>query len=319
MRQQAPHHWNVYGDSPRRDGLKVLRTPEDRFTEITTFDYEPHYTDIFGLWMHHVAVGPTEGAPVLLLHGEPTWCFLYRRMLPMFATAGQRAIAPDFIGFGRSDKPAGRSAYSYQAHLDWMHAWLEELDLREITLVCQDWGALIGLRLLAEHPERFARVIVSNGFLPTGDRRPPWPFFVWQLFARWSPWFPAGRIVQVGTVTRLPPAIIAAYNAPFPNEAYKAGARAFPQLVPTCPDDPAAPANRLAWDRLRGWTKPFLTAFTDRDPFFRGLDRVLQRHVPGAKGQLHVVLRGGGHFVQEDCGPELAQVTLDFIAKTAHF
>jgi haloalkane dehalogenase len=282
--QEAAHHWDVYGDLPRRDGLRVLRTLDERFAELPGFDYEPHYTDIFTLRMHHVEVGPTESAPLLLLHGEPTWCFLYRRMLLVFAAAGQRAMTPDFIGFGRSDKPAERSAYSYQAHVDWMQAWLEQLDLSEITLVCQDWGSLIGLRLIAEHPERFARVIVSNGFLPTGDRRPPWPFFVWQLFARWSPLFPAGSIVQVGTVTRLPRAVVAAYNAPFPNGSYKAGARAFPQLVPTRPDDPAAPANRQAWGRLRKWTKPFLTAFTDRDPFFRGLDRVLQRMCPVQKG-----------------------------------
>lgn len=298
------------------EGAEVLRTPESRFAGLPDFDYAPHYTEVGGLRLHHVAVGPPTGAPVLLLHGEPTWSFLYRRMLPVFDAVAQRTLAPDLIGFGRSDKPAERRAYTYQAHMDWLRAWIERLDLREITLVCQDWGALLGLRLVAERPERFARVVVANGFLPTGRRRPRWPFFVWQAFARWSPWFPAGRIVQSGCLRRLPPEVIAAYDAPFPSAAYKAGARAFPRLVPTRPGDPAAPVNREAWERLGQWRKPFLTAFTDRDPIFRGLDRVLQRHVPGASGQAHVVLHGG-HFVQEDCGPELARVTLDFIAGTA--
>ena len=292
----------------------VLRTPDERFAGLPDFDYAPHYTEVEGLRMHHVAVGPPAGAPVLLLHGEPTWSFLYRRMLPVFDSAGQRALAPDLIGFGRSDKPAELGAYTYQRHMDWLRSWIETLDLREITLVCQDWGALLGLRLVAEHPERFARVVVANGFLPTGDRRPRWPFFVWQAFARWSPWFPAGRIVRSGCLTRLGRGAVAGYDAPFPSAAYKAGARAFPRLVPTRPDDPAALANRRAWGRLGEWEKPFLTAFTDRDPIFRGLDRILQRHVPGAAGRAHVILHGG-HFVQEDCGPELARVTLDFIER----
>ncbi|HEV2735944.1 MAG TPA: haloalkane dehalogenase [Longimicrobiaceae bacterium] len=297
--------------------MKVLRTPDERFAGLPDFPWAPRYTEVDGLRVHHVEDGPAGADPVLLLHGEPTWSYLYRHMIPVLAGAGHRAVAPDLVGFGRSDKPADRAAYSFRAHVEWMAAWIAAVDLRRITLVCQDWGSLIGLRLVGEHPDRFARVVVANGFLPTGDRRAPPVFRVWQAFARWSPWFPAGVIVQAGTVRRLAPEVRAAYDAPFPEAAYKAGARAFPLLVPLKPDDPATPANRRAWETLRAWDRPFLTAFGDRDPIFRGADRVLQREVPGAAGQPHTVLRGAGHFIQEDRGPELARVVADFVARTA--
>jgi haloalkane dehalogenase len=296
--------------------MRVLRTPEERFAGLRDYPWAPRHTDVDGLRVHHVEARPARADAVLLLHGEPTWSYLYRHMIPVLAGAGHRAVAPDLVGFGRSDKPADRAAYSFRAHVEWMAAWIAAVDLRRITLVCQDWGSLIGLRLVGEHPDRFARVVVANGFLPTGDRGVPAAFRAWQAFARWSPWFPAGLIVQAGTVRRLAPEVRAAYDAPFPGAAYKAGARAFPLLVPLKPDDPATPANRRAWETLRAWDRPFLTAFGDRDPIFRGADRVLQREVPGAAGQPHTVLSGAGHFIQEDRGPELARVVADFIART---
>jgi haloalkane dehalogenase len=261
--------------------------------------------------MAHVETG--EGAPVLMLHGEPTWSFLYRKMIPVFAAAGFRALAPDLVGFGRSDKPAAVGDYSYAAHVSWTRTWIEALDLREITLVCQDWGSLIGLRLAAEHPDRFSRIVVANGFLPVADRPAPLAFRLWRAFARYTPVFPAGRIVQAGTVSHLEPAVLAAYDAPFPSERHKAGARAFPRLVPTHIEDPAVPANRAAWQALGQWQKPFLTAFGKKDPILGWADRALQRHVPGARGQPHRDLADAGHFVQEDAGPELAALAVDWL------
>lgn len=293
----------------------MLRTPDERFAALPEYPWAPRYTEVDGLRIHHVEEGPGDADPVLMLHGEPTWSFLYRRMIPVLAAAGHRAVAPDLVGFGRSDKPADRGAYSYAAHVEWMAGWIAARGLRRITLVCQDWGSLIGLRLVGEHPDLFARVVVANGFLPAGDGILPPVFRVWQAFARWSPWFPVGRIVQVGCAQPLAPGVRAAYDAPFPDAAHKAAARALPSLVPTRPDDPAAPANRRAWEVLRAWEKPLLTAFGDRDPIFRRADRVLQRRVPGAAGQPHTTLRGAGHFIQEDRGPELARVVAEFIAR----
>jgi haloalkane dehalogenase len=234
-------------------------------------------------------------------------------MIPPIASAGLRAIAPDLIGFGKSDKPAAQSNYSYETHVAWMLQLLEELNLRNITLVCQDWGSLIGLRLAAENEERFDRIVLANGGLPTGDQVMPTVFRIWRAFARFSPWFPIGRIVQSGTVSTLPPDVIAAYDAPFPNSKYKAGARAFPKLVPTTPDDPAASANRAAWEVFGKWQKPFLTAFSNRDPITRGADQAFLELVPGAKDQPHTTIRNAGHFLQEDKGPEFAKVVIDFV------
>ncbi|RMF64612.1 MAG: alpha/beta fold hydrolase [Calditrichaeota bacterium] len=297
--------------------MKILRTPEERFQNLPDFPFAPHYIEVDGLRLHYVDEGHGDAPPVLMLHGEPTWSYLYRHMIPVFVRAGLRALAPDNIGFGRSDKPAAVSDYTYQRHVDWIGGWLEQLDLREITLVCQDWGAHIGLRLVAEQPDRFVRVVVANGTLPTGDRAANLAFRLWKLFALYTPKFPVGWIVNAGCVKKLTAAERAAYNAPFPDESYKAGARAFPRLVPVKPTDPAAPANRAAWDVLKRWDKPFLTAFSDGDPIMRGGDREFQRLVPGARNQPHVTIKRAGHFVQEDKGVELAQVTVDFIQKTS--
>ncbi len=284
----------------------VLRTPDERFDALPDHPFAPHYTDVDGLRVHHVDEGPADAPPVLMLHGEPSWSYLYRHMVPVLAGAGLRAVAPDLVGFGRSDKPTDRAAYSYQAHVDWMARWLEAVDLRDVTLVCQDWGSLIGLRLVAEHGDRFARVVVANGFLPTADRRTPPAFHLWRAFALHSPVLPVGRIVDVGCRRRLSKEERRAYDAPFPDRSYKAGARAFPALVPTSPDDPAVPANREAWAALGRWEKPFLTLFGAGDPILGRADRPLQEHVPGAAGQPHDRLPGG-HFVQEDQGAEIAR------------
>jgi haloalkane dehalogenase len=299
--------------------MDVLRTPDDRFAALPGFPFAPHYVEIDDgeggrLRVHHLDEGPRGGHVVLLMHGEPSWCFLYRKMIPVLAAAGLRCIAPDLVGFGRSDKPVERDAYTFARHVEWMRAALfDALDLRDIVLVCQDWGGLIGLRLVGEHPDRFARVVTANTFLPTGDTPPTEAFLGWQRFSQETPTFPVGFIVNGGCTSDLAPDVIAAYDAPFPDETYKAGARQFPMLVPTTPDDPAAAANRRAWEALRAWTKPFLTAFSDSDPITRGGDRAFQRDVPGAKDQPHTTIEGAGHFLQEDRGEELARVVASWV------
>jgi haloalkane dehalogenase len=295
--------------------MDVLRTPDTRFAGLPDFPFEPRYIEVDGLRIHHVEAGPAGADPVLLLHGEPTWSYLYRHIIPVLAGAGHRAVAPDLVGFGRSDKPARREDYTYARLVGWMKDWLAAHDLRRITLVGQDWGSLVGLRLVAEVPERFERIVIANGYLPAGTSPAPVLFRLWQLFAQRTPWFPAGRIVQFGTTTRLPLAVRAAYDAPFPSAAYKVAAQTLPGLAPLSASDPATADNLRAWEALRRWEKPFLTAFSDRDPVFRGADGALQRRIPGAAGQPHTTLRGGGHFLQEDCGPELARVVADFITR----
>ena len=230
--------------------MQSLRTPDERFSNLPDFPFAPHYEEIDDgdggrLRVHYLDEGPRDGRVVLLMHGEPSWCFLYRKMIPVLVDSGFRCIAPDLVGFGRSDKPADRADYTYGRHVEWMRATLfDALDLRDATLACQDWGGLIGLRLVGEHPDRFARVVTANTFLPTGDTPPGKAFLAWQKFSQEAPEFPVGGIVNGGCATDLSPAVIAAYDAPFPDDTYKAGARQFPLLVPTSPDDPAAPANR---------------------------------------------------------------------------
>jgi len=296
--------------------MDILRTPDERFQNLPGYAFEPHYVEVDGVRVHYVDEGPRDAPPVLLLHGEPSWCYLYRKMVPIITAAGHRAVAPDLAGFGRSDKPSRREDYTYQRHVDWMRGLVEALDLRDITLVGQDWGGLIGLRLAAEDEGRFARIVAANTFLPTGDGTPGEAFLRWQTFSQTAPEFHIGRIIQGGTATELPDDVVAAYDAPFPDDTYKAGARQFPALVPTSPDDPAAPANRHAWEVLRRWEKPFLCAFSDGDPITRGGDLAFQAQVPGTKGQPHATIAGGGHFLQEDRGEELARVIVEFLAAT---
>lgn len=293
--------------------MKTLRTPDARFENLPGYDFAANYVEIEAMRMHYVDEGPKDGNVVLLLHGEPSWSYLYRHMIPPLATAGLRVVAPDLIGFGKSDKPARKSDYSYARHVAWMTAFVESLDLGDITLFCQDWGSLIGLRVAAENERRFARIALGNGGLPTGDQEMPRAFLIWRAFALYSPWFPIGKIIQKGTITDLGEDVLAAYDAPFPSSRYKAGARAFPKLVPTEPDDPASDANRAAWEVFGRWQKPFLTTFSNRDPITRGLEVPWQKVVPGARDRQHVKIRNAGHFLQEDRGVELAEVLIEFV------
>jgi haloalkane dehalogenase len=301
--------------------LNVLRTPDDRFGELPGFDFAPHYVEVPSgeeserLRVHYIDEGPPTGAEkILLLHGEPSWCYLYRKMIEPLTSAGFRVIAPDLVGFGRSDKPARRSDYTYARHVEWMRtALFDELELSGLTLIGQDWGGLVGLRLVAEHPDRFRRVVAANTGLPTGDMDMGEAFLAWQKFSQEVPTLPVGRIVGGGCVTEVPAEVIAAYDAPFPDESYKEGARQFPVLVPTRPDDPAADANRRAWEVLREFDKPFLCAFSDRDPITHGADRIFRDVVPGALGQTHPTITEAGHFLQEDKGEDLAHAVIDFV------
>ena len=302
--------------------MKALRTPDERFQNLPGYDFAPHYLDVPDgdggtLRMHYLDEGPRDGQIVLLMHGEPSWCYLYRKMIPGIVAAGHRAIAPDLIGLGRSDKPSEQSDYSFQRHVDWVTSFLTQMDLREVTFFGQDWGAVLGLRVAAENEGRYARIVIGNGGLPTGDRPPNEAFMRWQKFSQTAPQFDIGRIIQNGTAAVLPDDVMAAYDAPFPDDSYKACARIFPSLVPSTPDDPAAEANRRAWEVLMRWEKPFLTAFSDSDPITRGGEHVMQRRIPGAAGQPHVTIEGAGHFLQEDKGEELAGVIVDFIARTS--
>jgi haloalkane dehalogenase len=296
--------------------MDIKRTPDERFHALPAWAYAPHYVDVDGLRIHYVDEGPRDARPVLLLHGEPSWAFLYRTMIPGLVAAGHRVVAPDLVGFGRSDKPASQDDYTYQRHVDWMAAVLGRLDLQRVTLFCQDWGGLIGLRLVAEQAARFARVVASNTGLPTGDQKVSEAFLAWQAFSQSVEALPVGKIIQTGCARPVAPEVIAAYDAPFPDESYKAGARKFPLLVPTRPDDPAADANRAAWRALERFDRPLLTAFSDSDPVTRGAEKPLQARVPGAAGQPHVTIAKAGHFVQEDAGEELAELVVGFIART---
>lgn len=305
--------------------MEIARTPDDRFEALPGWSYAPRYTDIDAadgsgatLRMHHVDEGSTDSAEaVLCLHGEPSWSYLYRTMIPEFVAAGHRVVAPDLVGFGRSDKPTSTADYTYERHVSWLSRWLVDNDLSNLTLVCQDWGGLIGLRLVAAFPERFARVVVANTGLPTGDHPLSDAFMKWQKYSQTTPVFNVGKLVESGCASKpLDPVVVAAYDAPFPDDTYKAGARIFPSLAPTTANDPSGIANRAAWEVLRGFTRPFLTAFSDGDPVTAGGDRTFQRQVPGAEGQAHVTISGAGHFLQEDKGPEFAAVVNDFIERT---
>ncbi len=298
----------------QHDRMHVVRTPEDRFAGLPDFGYLPRYAEVDGLRLAYVEAGPPDGEPVLLLHGEPSWSFLYRRVIAVLAAAGLRAIAADLAGFGRSDKPAEIGDHSYARQVEWIRALaFDRLGLRGLTLVGQDWGGLIGLRLAAEHPDRFARVVAANTGLPTGDQPMPDVWLRFREVVRTAPDLQVSRLVQSGCRTKLPAAVLAAYDAPFPDESFMAGVRAMPGLVPTSPDDPAAEANRAAWRQLSAWDKPFLVAFSDGDPITGAMAPILKRAVPGAAGIDHPVIGGAGHFLQEDAGEQLGGVIADFI------
>lgn len=303
--------------------METVRTPDERFDGLPDHPFAAHYAqvdDLDGgtLRVAYTDEGPPDAAPVLLMHGEPSWSYLYRHMIPVLVDAGHRVVAPDLVGFGRSDKPTQQSDYTYARHVEWMRQMLfDHLDLRDITFFGQDWGGLVGLRLVAADPDRYARVAVGNTGLPTGEGRMSEAFLNWQRFAQESPVFPIGQIVNGGSATDLSDEVVAAYDAPFPDDTYTAGARIFPTLVPTTPQDPAHDDNVAAWEVLSRFDRPFLCAFSDADPITAGGDRVFLEKVPGTTGQAHTTIEGGGHFLQEDRGPELARVLVEFIATTS--
>ncbi|MBV9542530.1 MAG: haloalkane dehalogenase [Alphaproteobacteria bacterium] len=300
--------------------MDILRTPDARFANLPGYDFAPHYTEIASgeggkLRIHHIDEGPRGAAPVLLMHGEPSWSYLYRNIIPPLVAAGHRTVAPDLIGFGRSDKPASQNDYTYERHVKRMSDWLLANDLRDITLFCQDWGGLIGLRLVAAFPERFARVVVANTGMPVGFGSTP-AFDAWLNFSQNVPVLPVGNIVQGGTVRELSAAEVAAYDAPYPDERYKAGARRFPALVPMTPGHASVEENKAAWQVLRTFEKPFLCAFSDSDPVSKGGDAAFLERVPGTKGQRHVTIEKAGHFLQEDKPAEIAALLDAFIRGT---
>jgi haloalkane dehalogenase len=299
--------------------MDTLRTPDERFEGLDGYPFQPHYADIADgdggtLRVHYLDEGPSDAAPVLLLHGEPSWSYLYRHMIPPLVAAGHRVIVPDLVGFGRSDKPTEQSDYTYARHVEWMRELLfDHLGLRDITFFGQDWGGLVGLRVLALDPDRYARVAIGNTGLPTGHGPASDAFMAWQKFSQETPVFDIGFMINAATTTDLTPEVIAGYDAPFPDDSYKAGARIFPTLVPTSPEDPASADNVAAWTVLEQFDKPFLLCFSDSDPVTRGGDAPFLAKVPGTRGQPHVTIEGGGHFFQEDRGPELADLLIGFI------
>jgi haloalkane dehalogenase len=306
--------------------MRTLRTPDERFVGLPDYPFEPNYVeisdqDVGTLRVHYLDEGPHDAAPVLCIHGEPSWSYLYRKMIPLLVAAGHRVIAPDLVGFGKSDKPTQRTDYTYARHVAWMQeAIIDHLDLRNATFFGQDWGGMIGLPLVAESPDRFDRVIIGNTSLPTGDKPLTDAFMEWQKYSQTTPVFELGALINFGTITELTEAEIAAYDAPFPDDSYKEGARIFPVLVPSQPDDPAAAANRAAWKVFEQWDKPFITCFSDSDPITAGGEKPFQRSVPGAEGQPHVTVTGAHHFFQEDAAPQLAKIVIDAIetARTPH-
>jgi haloalkane dehalogenase len=298
--------------------VPAVRTPDARFAVLPGFDHDPHYAELAdGLRMAWVEAGPADGEPVLLLHGEPSWSFLYRTMLPVLAAAGLRAIAPDLIGFGRSDKPTEIAAHTYARHVEWVRELaFDVLDLHAVTLVGQDWGGLIGLRLAAEHPDRFARIVAANTGLPTGDHDMPEIWHRFRTAVQTAPTLDIGRLVASGCRQPLADEVRAGYDAPFPDESYLAGPRAMPGLVPTRPDDPASAANRAAWQQLAASPTPMLVAFSDGDPITGAMGPILKSAMAGAAGREHPVITGAGHFLQEDAGPQLADAVLAFVRST---
>ncbi len=298
--------------------MSVLRTPDEQFQDLPDYDFAPHYHSIQDpklgeLRMHYLDEGPQDGPVVLCMHGEPSWCYLYRKMIPVFTAAGMRVLAPDLIGFGRSDKPSERSDYTYQAHVDWITDWFKAMNVSEVTFIGQDWGGLIGLRLVAENPEHFARFSIGNTGLPTGDVPLNDAFLAWRQFSQEDPEFDCGQVCNELGNGGLSEAEVDAFRAPFPADEYKAGARQFPTLVPISPDDPAREANLAAWEVLDKWDKPALMCFSDGDPILGDGYKIFLERVPGTQGQPHVTLHGG-HFVQNTDGPRWAQTVVDWIS-----
>jgi haloalkane dehalogenase len=293
-------------------GIEVFRTPDARFEDLPGYDFAPRYAEVEGLRLHYLDEGAKDGAPVVCFHGEPTWAYLYRKMIAPLASAGYRVICPDYPGFGRSDKPTDRRWYSYDRHVGLMTALLDELDVSGATVVVQDWGGPIGLRWAVEHDDRVARLVILNTGIFTG--RVSKGFLAWRAFAEKNPDLPVGFVLQGATKTELTPEVLAAYEAPFPTAESKAGAAQFPLLVPTEDDAPGAAEMRAVADALSRWEKPALIAFSDSDPVFPHprSGAVFVERMPGARPQVTIV--GAAHFLQEDEGEQIAQEILTFLA-----
>ena len=295
------------------DGIEFARTPDDRFDNLADFPYEPKYVEIDGLRMAYVDEGAADGPVMLLLHGEPTWGYLYRRMIPPLVAAGYRCVVPDLIGFGRSDKPTDRSVYTYSGHVAWMHAFIDAIDLPTATLFAQDWGGLIGLRVVAEQPDRFGRVAIGNTALPVGKSLGP-GFDMWLAASQNMAFMDCGALLQRATTAReLTDGEMDAYRAPFPDEAHMAGAREFPTLVCITPDHGGVAENTAAWAVWEQWAKPFVTLWCPGDPVLGQLHHEFIERIPGAQGQPHQEFSPGGHFVQDDHGEDIAAALIDWM------
>jgi haloalkane dehalogenase len=299
--------------------MQILRTPDERFEKLEGYDFAPHYLDVKGaagtpVRMHYLDEGPRDAAPVLLLHGNPTWAYLYRNIARSLLARGHRVVAPDLVGFGRSDKPAAREDYTLERHIAWLQEWLLRVDLRRITLFCQDWGGILGLHLVADFAERFAGVVASNTGLPEGQGATP-GLDNWLKFSQSVPSLPIADLIHGATVRGIRDAGRRAYEAPFPDPRYQVAALQFPLLIPLQPDNPGVPRNRAAWKQLERFEKPFLTLYGDRDPISKGAEISFQQRVPGAKGQPHRIVEAH-HFIQEDQPEQIAQ-TLDALARSA--
>ena len=299
--------------------MEVLRTPDERFADLENYDFAPHYRDVVAadgtaLRFHFVDEGPRDAAPVLLLHGNPTWSYLHRHMIRGLVARGHRVLALDLMGMGRSDKPTQRAAYTLANHVDWMSQWLVGEDLSNVTLYCQDWGGLAGLHLLPRHPDRFARVIASNTGIPTGEGANAF-MEQWLTYSQSVDALPISALVDNGTTRSLTPGELAAYDAPFPDGSYQTSALHFPTLIPVQPDNPGVPMCENTWEFLATWTKPFLTVFGSEDPisYKPGAHRKFQRVVPGAAGQAHQVIDGANHFIQEEAPDQLVATIDEFI------
>ena len=283
--------------------MDILRTPDSQFEGLPEWPFEPHYTTITAddgtpIRIAHAEQGPADGEPIVLMHGNPSWSYLLRHMIGPLAASGRRVIAVDLVGHGRSDKPASKDDYTLARHIDWMSQWLLAMDLQHTTLYCQDWGGTIGLHMVANHPERFDRVVISNSGMPLGDRS-NWFLKLWTgLMGRATrfPWF----MLKPGFARPISKAVYRAYRAPYPTPAFEKGLAKFPVLIAVTPNNPGVPLNRAAWARLKTFDKPFLTLFGGKDLVARGAERRLQRHIPGAFGQAHAVMPDAGHFIQED-------------------
>ncbi|MDG1846006.1 MAG: haloalkane dehalogenase [Acidimicrobiales bacterium] len=302
--------------------MKKLQTPDSSFVDLKDYPFRSNYAEVNDgegdtLRVHYIDEGPKNSDPILLLHGEPSWSYLYRHMVPRLVEEGHRVVVPDLVGFGKSDKPVEQTDYSYSRHVEWMRELIfDHLNLTAITFFGQDWGGLIGLRLVALDSGRYARIVIGNTGLPTGNGEATEAFLAWQKFSQTTPEFPVGNLINSACVRDLTSEEIKAYDAPFPDDRYKAGARIFPALVPTSLNDPASGDNIAAWETLSEFTRPFLIAFSDSDPVTKGGDAPFHAKVPGAQGQNHVTIEAAGHFFQEDKGEELAEVINEFIAST---